>query len=98
MIAGAYIPIWVQADLGNRTVPAVSFAINPDYYRYGHRVPFNVQAHHIGCAEGPLGPCIEYLENTVTVLETMGLRRGPMHDLLKAAQKERRKHGAGATG
>ncbi|MBN34491.1 MAG: gamma-glutamylcyclotransferase [Rhodospirillaceae bacterium] len=98
MIAGAYIPIWVQADLGDRTVPAVSFAINPDYYRYGHRVPFNVQAHHIGCAEGPLGPCIEYLENTVTVLETMGLRRGPMHDLLKAAQKERRKHGAGATG
>jgi len=93
MIAGAYIPIWVTADLGDRQVPAVSFAINKHYYRYSHRVPFAEQAHHIGCAEGPLGPCIEYLENTVTELERMGLRRGPMHDLLKAARRERHKAG-----
>ncbi|MBC6440915.1 MAG: gamma-glutamylcyclotransferase [Rhodospirillales bacterium] len=89
MIAGAYIPIWVRADLGDRTVPAMSFAINPGYERYGHRVPFEVQAHHIGCAEGPLGPCIEYLENTVKLLIEMGQTRGPMHDLLTAARAER---------
>ena len=86
MIAGAYVPIWVEADLGDRTVPAVSFAINKNYYRYGDRVPFDLQAHHIGCAEGPLGPCIEYLEKTVEMLDTMGRRRGPMHDLLHAAR------------
>jgi cation transport protein ChaC len=97
MIAGAYVPIWVEADLGDRTVPAVSFAINKNYYRYGHRVPFALQARHIGCAEGPLGPCIEYLEKTVEVLNAMGRRRGPMHDLLEAACREQRRHNKAPT-
>ncbi len=96
MLAGAYIPIWVGADLGGRTAPAISFAINPDYFRYARRVPFDVQARHIGRAEGPLGPCIEYLERTVETLERVGRRRGPMHDLLKAAREERRRHLAAA--
>ena len=89
MLAGAYVPIWVRATLADRVVRAVSFAINRDYSRYGHRIPFAVQARHIGCAEGPLGPCIDYLENTVGSLEAMGRTRGPMHDLLVAARRER---------
>jgi len=95
MIAGAYIPIWVEADLGDRRVQAISFAINTNYFRYGHQVPFEVQAHHIGCADGPLGPCIEYLEKTVEVLDRIGRKRGPMHDLLHAAREEQVRHGAG---
>lgn len=89
MFAGAYRPIWVNADLGDHTVPATSFAINRAYKRYGHAIPFAVQARHIALAEGPLGPCIDYLENTVRVLDTIGQTAGAMHALLAAARKLR---------
>ena len=89
MLAGAYVPVWVSAKLDDRVVPAVSFAINRAYVRYGNRIPFSVQARHIGCAEGPLGPCIEYLENTVSVLDSIGQTGGAMHDLLEAARQMR---------
>ena len=91
MLAGAYVPVWVRAELDGRVVPAVSFAINRAYVRYGNRIPFAVQARHIGCAEGPLGPCIEYLENTVSVLDSIGQTRGAMHDLLKVARQVRQR-------
>ena len=83
MFAGAYRPIWVMADLGDRTVPATSFAINRAYKRYGHAIPLAVQVRHIALAEGPLGPCIDYLENTVRVLDTIGQTTGAMHALLR---------------
>ena len=86
MFAGAYRPIWVRADLGDRTVSAASFAVNCAYKRYGHAVPFAVQARHIGLAEGPLGPCIDYLENTVRILDSIGQTASAMHTLLAAAR------------
>ena len=92
MIAGAYRPVWVRAVLPERTVPAVAFAMDRGYERYDGRIPFRVQAHHIGCAEGPLGPCIEYLERTVASLEVLGQRRGAMHALLRGARAARRLH------
>ncbi|MDE0047766.1 MAG: gamma-glutamylcyclotransferase [bacterium] len=85
MFAGAYRPIWVMADLGDRVVSATSFAINRAYERYGHAIPLDVQARHIALAEGPLGPCIDYLENTVRILDAIGQTSGTMHTLLDAA-------------
>ena len=90
MLSGAYNPVWVTAELADRTVRAVGFAIDKTYDRYDGRVPFDQQAYHLGCAEGPLGPNIEYLENTVEILESMGQTRGVMHNLLKAASRRRR--------
>ncbi len=92
MIAGAYRPILVTARLVDGPVPAISFAINPGYERYAGRVDPAILAHHLGCAEGPLGPCIEYLEKTVEVLDAIGQRRGPMHDLLALAHAAQRTH------
>lgn len=93
MLAGAYIPTWVKAELEDgTTVPAVTFAINPAYERYAGRLPFDVTVDHLGRAEGPMGACIEYLEKTVASLEEIGMRRGPMHDLLRAARRVRARH------
>lgn len=91
MLAGAYRPVWVEAQLATGTVAAIAFAIDRGYRRYGHRIPFAVQARHLALAEGPLGPAIEYLENTVKALDAMGQRRGPTHDLLRAARAWRRR-------
>lgn len=92
MLSGAYIPTWVKAQLPGRTVDAVTFAINPAYERYAGRLSHEVLVHHLARAEGPMGACIEYLENTVAVLDSIGHRRGPMHDLLREAQRVRRDH------
>ncbi len=92
MLAGAYRPVWLQVRLATGPAAAIGFAIDRSYRRYGHRIPFAVQARHLALAEGPLGPAIEYLENTVAALDAMGQRRGPMHDLLRAARAWRRHH------
>ena len=42
-------------------------------------------ARHIAYAEGPSGPCIDYLIHTVAALDKIGHRSGPMHDLLNHA-------------
>jgi len=92
MLAGAYIPTWVTADLGDREVDAVTFVINPAYERYAGRLSEEILVHHLACAEGPMGACIEYLEKTVASLDAIGHRSGPMHDLLRRAQKVRASH------
>jgi len=92
MLAGAYVPTWVRAALADRTVDAVTFVINPAYERYAGRLDRDVLVHHLARAEGPMGACIEYLENTVAALDAMGHRRGPMHDLLQEALAVRRDH------
>ncbi len=98
MLANAYIPVWVRAELPEGTVWSVSFAINSAYERYADNVPFEIQARHIGCAEGPLGTSIEYLERTVEVLVAHGQKEGEMHRLLDAARKFRPERSAGSTG
>lgn len=90
MLAGAYIPTWVTADLGDRAERSVTFVINPAYERYAGRLEQEVLIHHLARAEGPMGACIEYLEKTVDSLDTIGHRRGPMHDLLREARQARR--------
>lgn len=92
MLAGAYIPTWVRAELPDGAVDAVTFVINPAYERYAGRLSHEVLVHHLARAEGPMGACIEYLENTVAALDAIGHRRGPMHDLLREAREARREH------
>ena len=96
MLAGAYIPTWVRAELGGgaggREVDAITFVINPAYERYAGRLTEEILVHHLACAEGPMGACIEYLEKTVAALDAIGHRRGPMHDLLRRARAVRCAH------
>ena len=90
MIASIYRPVWVSARIGAATVPAVSFAANRDHEHYAGNLPVEIQARHLGCAEGPFGASIEYLEGTVAALDSLGQRNGMMHDLLRAARAARR--------
>ncbi len=70
-------------------MPAVSLAANRDHEHYSGNPPLEVQARHLGCAEGPFGASIEYLECTVAALESLDQRNGIMHDLLRAARAAR---------
>lgn len=85
MLAGAYIPRWLEADTHEGRVQAISFVVNPQFERHAGRLADEEVARHIANAEGPLGPCIDYLIHTVAALDKIGHRSGPMHDLLNRA-------------
>lgn len=85
MLSNAYIPRWVEAETHEGTIRTIAFTINPKMERYAGRLDDEDVARHIALAEGPAGPCIDYLIKTVASLDKIGHRRGPMHDLLNRA-------------
>ena len=93
MLADAYIPRWVKAQTGMGNVQAITFVTNPGMERYAGRLDDEEVARHIAQAEGPSGPCIDYLIHTVAALDKIGHRSGPMHDLLNRAWELRGKKG-----
>jgi len=73
MVSGAYAPRWVNLRNERGTVRAVTFVINHSHDRYAGLLPENQVAKVIAQAEGGLGPCAEYLHNTVEHLEDLGI-------------------------
>ncbi len=55
-------------------VPAVTFTMNRNSPRYIGRMEIEKAAQMIAHAQGWLGPCSDYLFNTVSHLRELGLR------------------------
>jgi len=53
MMAGAYIPRWLEADTHEGPVKAVGFVINPEFERYAGRLDDEEVARHIAYADTP---------------------------------------------
>ncbi len=81
MLSGAYIPTWVDIDLGHRHVRGVTFVMNTAHPRYQPGLPHDVQAERIAKAEGHLGTSRDYLFRTVAALEGAGLKDHYLEDL-----------------
>lgn len=81
MLSGAYIPTWVDIDLGHQRVRGVTFVMNTDHPRYQPGLPHDVQAERIAKAEGHLGTSRDYLFRTVAALEGAGLKDHYLDDL-----------------
>ncbi|MBP5856582.1 gamma-glutamylcyclotransferase [Marivibrio halodurans] len=85
MLAGSYCPRWVHLldeETGAR-FRAISFVMRRECDRYAGDLDRDEAARRIAHAAGRLGPCREYLENTVLALHELGIADGPMHDLLR---------------
>lgn len=85
MLAGSYRPRWVhlkEEGTGTR-FRAISFVMRRECERYAGHLDPDQTARCIAHAEGRLGPCREYLENTVAALDEMGIEDGAMQDLLR---------------
>lgn len=84
MVAGTYMPRWLNADVGGETVRAIAFVVNRDRPGYAGRleddriVSIALQAH------GAYGSCADYLMQTATSLEQQGL---PDRRLSRLAQR-----------
>jgi cation transport protein ChaC len=73
MLSGAYVPTWVDLDLGARHVRGVTFVINTDHPRYQPGLPVEEKAQRIAKAEGHLGTNRDYLFRTVAALTSAGV-------------------------
>ncbi|MCR9221754.1 MAG: gamma-glutamylcyclotransferase [Alphaproteobacteria bacterium] len=89
MLAGSYEPRWVslQDEEAGGRFWAIAFIMNRDCERYTGRLDLDDAAQRIARAHGALGPCSEYLENTVGALDALGVGDGPMHELLRRVRR-----------
>jgi cation transport protein ChaC len=74
MLSGAYVPTWVDIDLGGLRVRGVTFVINTGHPRYLPDLDLDEKARRIARAEGHLGTNRDYLVRTVAALEGAGVR------------------------
>ena len=77
MIGGSYVPKVVNLHTLNgqrrENVSAIAFIMNHDHENYTGKLDLKTMAKVIASAEGPLGKCRDYLFNTVTHLDDLGL-------------------------
>jgi cation transport protein ChaC len=81
MISGAYVPRWVQVHSALGALRAITFVINHTHERYARFLPDDRIAEVIATAEGWLGPCADYLINTVDHLAALGIHDRPLERL-----------------
>ena len=74
MALDSYAPLWVRAMTADGPVNAVTFVMNRDTERYVGRLPEDRIVLQLATAEGYLGSCAEYLENTVAHMREVGIR------------------------
>jgi len=73
MLSGAYVPRWVTLDSPQGPLRAITFTINRAHARYAGRLDEAEVARHVAVAEGHLGTCREYLHESVSALEALGI-------------------------
>jgi cation transport protein ChaC len=81
MLSGAYLPRWLEVRTAAGTVRAIAFVINPAHERYAHLLSDDEIAEAIATASGWLGPCADYLVNTVDHLAALGIHDRPLERL-----------------
>ena len=86
MVTSAYRPSWVTAHTAAGPVPAVTFLINRAHERYAGRISDEAVVSAIAVASGPIGPCADYLFNTSSHLDELGIVDRPLRRLCRAVR------------
>jgi glutathione-specific gamma-glutamylcyclotransferase len=68
-----YIPRWLRMKTQNEHLKALAFVINPLGASYAGRLTLEETAEILSSACGSGGSCAEYLYNTITHLELLGI-------------------------
>lgn len=83
MLTMAYRPVWVNAHTPEGPEPAIAFAVNRSHERYVRELEAEAIVHYLATGAGPLGRCRDYLFDTVTHLEQLGIRDRRLEALAK---------------
>ncbi|MFY0692440.1 MAG: gamma-glutamylcyclotransferase [Paracoccaceae bacterium] len=87
LVSSAYLEQICELKLEDgREVEAVTYIVDPDHVQYCGGLPLERQAEVITRAVGGRGPNPEYLFNTVTQLDTLGIRD---HELVWLVERVR---------
>lgn len=73
MVTHAYRPRWLKAKTDQGPIDVIGFVINRSSERYCGQLPEDEAAETIARACGFLGPCCEYLFNTVSHLRELDM-------------------------
>ncbi len=90
MVVGSYIPRWVKVFDGTQEIEAITFAVNRLHPSYASNVDLETTVESIATARGQLGPCSDYLMQTVDGLMSSGIRDRQLlmlRDLVVARQQ-----------
>jgi len=87
LISSAYLEKNLPVDLRDgRLVTAVTYVVDPDHVQYCGGLPLEEQAGIIAAATGGRGPNTEYLYNTASHLEQLGIEDPDLSWLSKKVQ------------
>jgi len=89
MALDSYDAAWVRAMTPDGPVNAVTFVMNRDNERYVGGMPEDNIVEHLATAEGYLGSCAEYLENTVEHMRAAGISDRQMFRLQRLVRARR---------
>ncbi|EPX79583.1 gamma-glutamylcyclotransferase [Salipiger mucosus] len=80
LVSSAYIEKVLPVDLSTGArIEAVTYVIDPDHVQYCGGMPLEDQARTIAGAIGGMGPNPEYLYNTATHLDELGIPDAELH-------------------
>ena len=80
LISDAYRPTIKNCYLENgKRVAALAFISKTDHNQYAQRMPAEEAAAIVANASGPRGSNRDYVENTVSHLDSLGIRRTELH-------------------
>jgi glutathione-specific gamma-glutamylcyclotransferase len=74
LLTAAYMPRWVDIQTEAEPIRAVAFVIDRTHERYTGRLGDDAVADALAAACGHVGSCAEYLLETVSHLEELGIR------------------------
>lgn len=74
MVVGSYIPRWVTVFDGTQEIKSITFAVNRLHASYASNVDLKTTVDSIATAPGWLGPCSDYLMQTVDGLMSSGIK------------------------
>ncbi|HEM47089.1 MAG TPA: gamma-glutamylcyclotransferase [Alphaproteobacteria bacterium] len=86
MVSDGYRPRWVRVHCGSRSMAALTWVINRAGQRFAGKLPLAVIARHLATAGGRLGTSRDYLENTITHLDELGIRERRLHRIRDAVR------------
>lgn len=89
MVAGTYMPRWINVDIGDATVRAIAFVVNRAKPGYTGRLEDEKIVSIALKAHGVYGSCVDYLTQTAHSLEEQGVGDRRLSRLARLVAKRR---------
>jgi len=88
MVTRVYMPRWVTARIGDTTIRAHTYTAAHNHVQYAGRLSEDEALRLILQGHGRSGPNTEYLSNTVSHLDALGISDQPLRRLHKLATRQ----------